>query len=86
MAHDCTFVEEQEQSGRLILGPCLECGLPAMEIAEQLRQYKDIVWRARVAFYPLENEDDPDLEAILGEIADILMEAPTSSSSGGGDA
>ena len=31
LEHECTFVEEQEPSGRLILGPCLSCGLPAME-------------------------------------------------------
>ena len=29
--HECTFVEEQEPSGRLILGPCLECGVAAIE-------------------------------------------------------
>jgi hypothetical protein len=36
--HECVFVEEQEPSGRLILPPCLVCGLPAMEALEQLRQ------------------------------------------------
>ena len=35
--HECTFVEEQEPSGRLILPPCLVCGLTAMDALEQLR-------------------------------------------------
>ena len=35
---ECTFVEEQEPSGRLIVGPCLGCGTPAMTaLAEAIR-------------------------------------------------
>lgn len=29
--HECNFVEEQEPEGRLNLGPCIECGIPALE-------------------------------------------------------
>jgi hypothetical protein len=35
--HECVFVEEQEPSGRLILPPCLVCGLTALDALEQLR-------------------------------------------------
>ena len=35
--HECVFVEEQEPSGRLILPPCLVCGMAAMDALEQLR-------------------------------------------------
>lgn len=35
--HECVFVEEQEPSGRLILPPCIVCGLAAMDALEQLR-------------------------------------------------
>lgn len=34
--HECVFVEEQEPSGRLILPPCLVCGLTALDALEQL--------------------------------------------------
>jgi hypothetical protein len=37
--HECRFVEEQEPSGRLILGPCLVCGLSALDAMDQLRGY-----------------------------------------------
>jgi len=36
--HECVFVEEQEPSGRLVLPPCIVCGLTAMDALEQLRQ------------------------------------------------
>lgn len=29
--HECNFVEEQEPSGRLILGPCLICNVSAAD-------------------------------------------------------
>lgn len=35
--HECVFVEEQEPSGRLVLPPCLICGLAAMDALAQLR-------------------------------------------------
>lgn len=36
--HACVFVEEQgDMTGALALGPCLTCGLPAMDALEQLR-------------------------------------------------
>lgn len=35
--HDCVFVEEEEPTGRLVLPPCLICGLTAMDALEQLR-------------------------------------------------
>lgn len=34
--HECVFVEEQESSGRLVLPPCIVCGLTAMDALEQL--------------------------------------------------
>lgn len=34
--HECVFVEEQEPSGRLVLPPCLTCGLTAMDALETL--------------------------------------------------
>ncbi len=37
--HECRFVEEQEPEGRLVLGPCLTCGLSAMDAMEQLHGY-----------------------------------------------
>lgn len=33
--HDHVYVEEQEPSGRLVLPPCIICGLPAMEALAQ---------------------------------------------------
>lgn len=33
--HEHTFAEEQEPSGRLIVIPCLECGMPAFEAMKQ---------------------------------------------------
>lgn len=37
-AHECVFVEEQEPSGRLVLPPCLVCGLSALDALDQLRE------------------------------------------------
>ena len=34
--HECNFPEEQEPEGRLILGPCLECGLSALDAMKQM--------------------------------------------------
>jgi hypothetical protein len=34
--HTCTFVEEQEPSGRLIVGPCLDCGASAFDALKEL--------------------------------------------------
>lgn len=45
--HECVFVEEQEPSpdgnhpGRLILIPCIVCGLTAMDALERLREQND---------------------------------------------
>ncbi len=39
--HECVFVEEQEPSGRLILPPCLVCGVTAMDALDQLRRDRD---------------------------------------------
>lgn len=35
--HECVFVEEQEPSGRLVLPPCIVCGVTAMDALLQLR-------------------------------------------------
>ena len=77
--HECTFAEEEEPSGRLILGPCLECSLPAMEIAQQLAEIRvklaaaeDTIWRARLAFAPVEFEENPDYGAVLDDVGEIL--------------
>lgn len=35
--HECVFVEEQEPSGRLILPPCIVCGMAVLDALEQLR-------------------------------------------------
>lgn len=40
-AHEHRFVEEQEPEGRLILAPCLICGLSAMDAMDQLREERD---------------------------------------------
>jgi hypothetical protein len=32
--HECLFPEEQEEGGRLILAPCLTCGVAALEALE----------------------------------------------------
>ena len=37
-AHECVFVEEEEPLGRLILPPCITCGLTALDALEQMRQ------------------------------------------------
>lgn len=37
LCEEHVFVEEQEPSGRLILPPCITCGLTAMDALEQLR-------------------------------------------------
>jgi hypothetical protein len=42
-AHECRFVEEQEPSERLILSPCLICGVSAMDALSQLRWELDEV-------------------------------------------
>lgn len=34
--HEHVFVEEQEPSGRLVLPPCIVCGLAAVDALEQL--------------------------------------------------
>lgn len=34
--HECVFVEEQEPSGRLILPPCLVCGITAMDALAEM--------------------------------------------------
>lgn len=39
--HECVFVEEEEPSGRLILGPCLVCGYPAMDALLELKDKRD---------------------------------------------
>lgn len=35
--HECVFIEEEEPGGRLVLPPCIVCGLPAMDALDQLR-------------------------------------------------
>lgn len=37
--HECVFIEEQEPSGRLILPPCIICGLTALDALEQLNTH-----------------------------------------------
>jgi hypothetical protein len=37
--HECVFVEEQEPSGRLILPPCIVCGMTAMDSLNELRHH-----------------------------------------------
>lgn len=41
--HVCTFVEEAEPTGRLILGPCLECGTTAFDALKQTRELQETV-------------------------------------------
>jgi hypothetical protein len=43
--HVCVFPEEQEPSGRLILAPCLVCGLSAMDALSQ-RNSESEMWSA----------------------------------------
>lgn len=43
--HECRFVEEREPSGRLVLGPCLVCGLTAMDALAQQREALDLAFR-----------------------------------------
>lgn len=35
---ECVFVEEQEPSGRLVLPPCIVCGLAAMDALAECRE------------------------------------------------
>lgn len=39
--HECVFVEEQEPSGRLVLPPCLVCGLAAMDAMGRLQAERE---------------------------------------------
>lgn len=39
--HEHVFVEEQEPEGRLVLPPCILCGLTAMDALIQLRDERD---------------------------------------------
>lgn len=39
--HDCAFGEEQEPSGRRILGPCLICGRTALDALQEIRWMVD---------------------------------------------
>ena len=41
--HECNFVEEQEPDGRLILGPCIECGIPAAEAMKEFSTTKELL-------------------------------------------
>ena len=41
-AHECVFIEEEEPSGRLILPPCIVCGLPAIQALVQVKAQHDI--------------------------------------------
>ncbi len=41
--HECNFVEEREPEGRLILGPCIECGIPAAEAIKEFSTTKEIL-------------------------------------------
>ena len=35
--HECLFPEEQEEGGRLILAPCLTCGVAALDALESAK-------------------------------------------------
>jgi hypothetical protein len=39
--HEHVFVEEQEPSGRLVLGPCLTCNLSALDAMQQAKEERD---------------------------------------------
>ncbi|MCR4340740.1 MAG: hypothetical protein NUW01_12735 [Gemmatimonadaceae bacterium] len=39
--HECVFVEEQEPEGRLVLPPCIVCGVSAMDALDLLREDRD---------------------------------------------
>jgi len=39
--HEHTFAEEQEPSGRLILTPCLTCGMSALDAMARLASERD---------------------------------------------
>ena len=41
--HECNFVEEKEPDGRLILGPCIECDMPAAEAIKELSTTKELL-------------------------------------------
>lgn len=34
--YECNFVEEQEEDGRLIVGPCIVCGIPALTYMQNM--------------------------------------------------
>jgi hypothetical protein len=56
-AHECSFPEEREPSGRLILGPCLRCGTSAMDaLADTIAK----AGRLRLALRALLEACDPD--------------------------
>lgn len=42
--HECVFVEEAEPGGRLVLPPCLVCGLTAMDALAQQREALDLAF------------------------------------------
>lgn len=39
--HEHFFAEEQEPNGRLILSPCLSCGLTALDALEGVKRERD---------------------------------------------
>jgi hypothetical protein len=39
--HEHVFIEEREPEGRLILPPCITCGLAAMDALEQTARERD---------------------------------------------
>jgi len=78
---ECTFAEEREPSGRLVLGPCLGCGTPAMTaLAEAKRnvEYQAMIaadWLARAEAAERRTAATPTdaaVEAVMGEGAEAM--------------
>jgi hypothetical protein len=40
--HEHMFVEEREPSGRLIVGPCIVCGMSAADALDALKRERDM--------------------------------------------
>ena len=68
ICRDHTFPEEREPSGRLILAPCLSCGLAALEAMDDLRA-KCVDRERERAFFEAAKEE-ARLTLVLQRLAD----------------
>lgn len=82
MTHECVFPEEQEPGGRLILAPCLTCGLTALDALAQRNAELELAHttgdqmaRELVQAWKLLGLDEPDADDYLPtKLAEVLRD------------